>query len=62
MSNTEDIQARLEIARLHEVVRHLAFLVNIVAGFTELPANAKDEIQKQLGLIAGSEEKVGDNK
>ena len=62
MSNTEDIQARLEIARLHEVVRHLAFLVNIIAGFTELPANAKDEIQKQLGLIAGSEEKIGDNK
>lgn len=58
MSNTEDIQARLEIARLHEVVRHLAFLVNIVAGFTELPANAKDEIQKQLGLMAST----GENK
>lgn len=62
MSNTEDIQARLEIARLHEVVRHLAFLVNVIAGFSELPENAKEEIQKQLGLIAGSDVKVGDNK
>ena len=57
----EDVAARLEIARLHEVVRHLAFMVNILTGFADIPPEAKTEMQKQLGLIAGSEEKVGEN-
>lgn len=58
----EDLMARAEIARLYEVIRHLAFMVNIIAGFTEVPPEAKAELQKQLALMAGSDEKVGDNK
>lgn len=54
----EDVQARLEIARLYEVVRHLAFMVNVIAMYTDLPEEAKKEIHKQLGSMSDT----GENK
>ena len=54
----EDVQARLEIARLYEVVRHLAFMVNVIAAYTDLPEQAKEELHKQLKSMAST----GENK
>lgn len=54
----EDVQARLEIARLYEVVRHLAFMVNVIAAYTDLPEQAKEELHKQLESMAST----GENK
>ncbi|TXI88627.1 MAG: hypothetical protein E6Q34_12095 [Burkholderiaceae bacterium] len=50
----EDIQARLEIVRLHEVVRHLAFLVQVMFPYVahQMEDNLREELGKQLKLIA----------
>lgn len=52
----EDYRARMEIVALTQVVGHLAFLVDIVTRYIEIPEEAKLELQKQLKMIVDASE------